>query len=90
MREGHIEVARALLEAGVNVNEALQRAELAPSQAGTTQSARDGTSPLMMAVENGHFELAIALVDAGADPNDQTDRIHAAACDQLGAEAGCQ
>ena len=30
----------------------------------------EGTSPLLLAVQNGHFELAIALVDAGADPND--------------------
>jgi ankyrin repeat protein len=32
---------------------------------------RQGTSPLMLAVENGHFELAVSLLDAGADPNDQ-------------------
>jgi uncharacterized protein len=34
-------------------------------------SARKGTSPLMLAVENGHFDLAVVLLEAGADPNDQ-------------------
>src|SRR5205823_13274663 len=33
--------------------------------------AKNGTSALILAVENGHFELAVELVKAGADPNDQ-------------------
>jgi len=73
VREGHIDVVRVLLEAGVNVNETLQpKADRPASPLGTNyKPIRNGTSPLMVAVENGHFELAIALVAAGADPNDQ-------------------
>jgi len=33
--------------------------------------AKNGTSALLLAVENGHFELAVELLKAGADPNDQ-------------------
>ena len=72
VREGHIDVVRALLEAGVDVNETLHGPE-GPQQEVNNASYKPvgkGTSPLLMAVENGHFELAIALVDAGADPND--------------------
>src|SRR5206468_10733276 len=58
------------LEAGVNVNETLQREDNGPEPA-VNDPVRKGTSPLMMAVENGHFELAVALLGAGADPNDQ-------------------
>jgi len=73
VREGHIDVVRVLLEAGVNVNETLQpKADRPASPLGTNyKPIRNGTSPLMLAVENGHFDLAIALVAAGADPNDQ-------------------
>ena len=73
VREGHIDVVRVLLEAGVNVNETLKPKEdrPAPTVGTSDQPVRNGTSPLLMAVENGHFELAIALVEAGADPNDQ-------------------
>ena len=73
VREGHIDVVRVLLEAGVNVNETLQpKADRPASPLGANyKPIRNGTSPLMLAVENGHFELAIALVEAGADPNDQ-------------------
>ena len=53
-RQGHIETARALLDAGVNVNEAKDG---------------DLTSPLLMAAINGHFDLAKVLLDKGADPN---------------------
>ena len=74
VREGHIEVARALLEAGVHVNDTMQPEERrsTPANIGRyDETVGNGTSPLLMAVQNGHFELAIALVDAGADPNDQ-------------------
>jgi uncharacterized protein len=73
VREGHIDVVRVLLEAGVNVNETLTpKADRPASLLGANyKPIRNGTSPLMLAVENGHFELAIALVQAGADPNDQ-------------------
>jgi ankyrin repeat protein len=70
VREGHIDVTRTLLEAGVNVNETFQRGDLGPELA-VGDAIGNGTSPLLLAVQNGHFELAVALVDAGADPNDQ-------------------
>lgn len=75
VREGHIDVVRALLEAGVDVNTTLTMAPKADRPASTVSTSykpvRNGTSPLLLAVENGHFELAMALVEAGADPNDQ-------------------
>src|SRR5262245_45206426 len=73
VREGHLDVVRVLLEAGVNVNETLKPRKDQPAPTGSAryQPVRNGSSPLMMAVENGHFELAIALVEAGADPSDQ-------------------
>ena len=73
VREGHIDVVRVLLQAGVNVNEPLKPKEDKPAPpVGTSyKPVRNGTSPLLLAVENGHFELAMALVEAGADPNDQ-------------------
>jgi uncharacterized protein len=73
VREGHIDVVRVLLQAGVNVNETLKPKQDKPAPpVGTSyKPVRNGTSPLLLAVENGHFELAMALVEAGADPNDQ-------------------
>ena len=47
----------------------------------------EGTSPLILAVENGHFELAVVLLEAGADPNDQRIGLHGAARDHLGPQA---
>ena len=56
-REGHIEVARALLDAGADID----------------QVSGDGTSPLLMALMNGQFDLAVALLERGADPNRASD-----------------
>src|SRR5213078_3930116 len=70
VREGHIDVARAFLKAGVDVKATLQRRGTGPSGPALYGPVRKGTSPLTLAVQNGHFELAIALVDAGAVPND--------------------
>src|SRR5262249_1634105 len=53
-RGGHIEVCAALLDAGVDVNEAKTDA---------------GTTALMLAIMNRHWELASVLLDRGADPN---------------------
>ncbi len=53
-REGHIETATALLDAGVDVNQA---------------KIGDKTTPLVEAVINGNFDLAKLLLDRGADPN---------------------
>ncbi len=53
VRAGSIDAAKALLEAGANVNDLLS----------------DGESALIVAVANGHWELAGFLLDKGADPN---------------------
>jgi uncharacterized protein len=65
-REGRIEVVRALLKTGVDANEAIQT-DRNPGGYG----AKNGTSALILAVENGHFDLAMELIKAGADPNDE-------------------
>lgn len=53
-REGHIDTAKALLDAGVDVNQ---------------PKIGDKTTPLVEAVINGNFDLAKVLLDRGADPN---------------------
>jgi ankyrin repeat protein len=52
-RQGYAESARALLDAGADINQV---------------SAGDKTSPLLIATLNGHFDLAKNLLDHGADP----------------------
>jgi len=52
-REGHIAAARALVEAGADINEV----------------SGDKFSPLVMAIVNGHLDLAQYLLDHHADPN---------------------
>ena len=52
-REGDIESARALLDAGANVN----------------QQTEYGWSPLLTAVNNRNYQLAKLLIDRGADVN---------------------
>ena len=51
-REGHLDAARALVEAGANVN----------------QVSGDKLSPMVTAIMNGHLDLAKYLLDHGADP----------------------
>jgi len=53
-RDGQLDAARALLDAGADVNAA---------------SAAEKTTPLVMAVSNGHYDLAKYLIERGADPN---------------------
>jgi ankyrin repeat protein len=53
-REGHIEAARALIEAGADLNQ--------PNDG-------DKTTPLLTAIVNGHYDVAKFLVEKGADPN---------------------
>ena len=58
MREGHTETVSALLDAGATINQ---------------PSARDKTSPLLLATINGHYDLAKELLERGADPNIASD-----------------
>ena len=51
-RQGHIDAATALLDAGADVNQL---------------STGDRTSPLLMALINGHFDLAKLMIERGAD-----------------------
>lgn len=53
-REGFLDTARALLEAGANVNQ---------------PSPLDNGTALILALSNGHFDLADYLLSKGADPN---------------------
>ncbi len=52
-REGDIESANALLDAGANVN----------------QTTEYGWTPLLTAINNRNYALASVLIDRGADPN---------------------
>jgi uncharacterized protein len=52
-REGDIESARALLDAGANIN----------------QTTEYGWTPLLTAVNNRNYRLATFLLERGADPN---------------------
>ena len=58
VREGHIETALALIDAGDDINQ---------------PSAGDHTSPLLMATINGQFDLAMTLLERGADPDVASD-----------------
>ena len=53
-REGHVETALALLDAGADVNQV---------------SAGDHSSALLLSCINGHFDLAMKLLERGANPN---------------------
>ncbi|MGD9906843.1 MAG: ankyrin repeat domain-containing protein [Vicinamibacterales bacterium] len=53
-RQGYADVATALLDAGVSVNQL---------------KGGDHVSALLAATVNGHFDLASLLLDRGADPN---------------------
>jgi ankyrin repeat protein len=56
-RQGHTDVALALLYAGADVDHV----------------SGDNTSPLQIATMNGHFDLALRLIERDADPNIATD-----------------
>ena len=57
-RQGAVETARALVEAGADVN---------------GQTAGDLTSPMLIAMVNGHFDLALYFLEKGANPNLASD-----------------
>ena len=65
VREGRQSVVDVLLAAGADINSVM-----APETKGP-RVPRQGTSPLLLAVENGHFELTAHLLERGADANDQ-------------------
>ena len=52
-RQGHIDVAMALVYAGADID----------------RVSGDHTSPLQIATMNGHFDLALRLIERGADAN---------------------
>ncbi len=52
VRQGHVEAALTLLEAGADID----------------QTIADGSTPLLMASLNGQWDLASILVERGADP----------------------
>jgi ankyrin repeat protein len=54
VRQGYVDVAMALIDAGVDVNQ---------------RKGGDLASPLLIATLNGHFDLAARLIERGADPN---------------------
>lgn len=57
-REGHRDVAMALLDAGADIDQ--------PSDG-------DHTTPMLIATINGHFDLAMELFERGADPEIASD-----------------
>lgn len=69
VREGQIGVVKVLLKAGADVNEKIVSKKTSGSPSQGSSAPQNGTSALVIAVENAHFELASFLLDAGADPN---------------------
>jgi ankyrin repeat protein len=53
-REGHIEIAKALLDGGADINQ---------------RNPGAGSTPLVTAIINGNFDLAMHLIERGADVN---------------------
>jgi uncharacterized protein len=64
-REGKTAAVKKLLELGADVHDAIATEDTTGGR-----DAPDGTSAVLLAVENGHFELAMEIIRAGADPND--------------------
>jgi ankyrin repeat protein len=58
VRQGSARAAKALIDAGVDVN---------------LVSPGDKASPLLTALINGHFDIAMSLLDKGANPNLASD-----------------
>ncbi len=64
-REGKGETVKKLLQLGADVHDTISTEDTTNGR-----DAPNGTSAVLLAVENGHFELAMDLIRAGADPND--------------------
>ena len=57
-REGHVETAAALLDAGADINRVTEG---------------DRSTPMLLAAINGHFDLAVELLRLGGDPTIASD-----------------
>jgi ankyrin repeat protein len=64
-REGRTAAVAKLLELGADVHDAIVTGNKAGGRA-----APNGTSAVLLAIENGYFELAMEFIRAGSDPND--------------------
>jgi len=64
-REGKTAAVKKLLQHGADVRDAIVTEEKTQGR-----DAPNGTSAVLLAMENGHFELAMDIIKAGADPND--------------------
>ena len=64
-----MDVARALLDAGADANESLERAGRPGRGGGAGGQSSRGASALLLALGSNHYELAAYLLDRGADPN---------------------
>jgi ankyrin repeat protein len=76
VRAGRMDSVRALIDAGANVNDAIQAAPRPAAVAGAAlqgggrnRGGGAGMSALVLAILNGHFELGGYLLDKGANPN---------------------
>lgn len=65
-REGKTAAVKKLLQLGAGVHDAIDTKDKTGGR-----DAPNGTSAVLLAMENGHFELAMDIIRAGADPNDQ-------------------
>lgn len=71
-RQGALDAARALAEAGADLNAtALPQTDvpLKPEEIRKMMADNVGTTALVSAIINSHYDLAAVLLDKGADPN---------------------
>ncbi|MCB1208635.1 MAG: ankyrin repeat domain-containing protein [Verrucomicrobiales bacterium] len=64
-REGKSAAVKMLIQHGADVKDAIVTDHEARGR-----DAPNGTSAVLLAIENGYFELAMDLIKGGADPND--------------------
>ena len=85
VRAGKLDAVKALLDAGADINEAIQPVAAAAATTTSTavaqgtaagtivrrnnNTAPEGTSALVIAITNNHFSLAKYLLERGTDPN---------------------